>query len=148
MAWPPPSLANTNVEALVNDLEDEEVSGMRMRARPFATLVQMTALLYLGDYVAVGMLWKRSYDSDALLQEWINVVATPMMTGDSTRAIEGLQHLSSTSPLPFSQYAAEIAQMYLQRNENKRFAANNQSNATIPSVAPVVAFLESAQWTA
>jgi hypothetical protein len=113
-------------------------------------LVQMTALLYLGDYVAVGMLWKRSYDSDALLQEWINVVATPMMTGDSTRAIEGLQRLSSTSPPPFSQYAAEIAQMYLQRNENKRFAANNQSNtATIPSVAPVVAFLESpAQWNA
>jgi hypothetical protein len=38
MAWPPPSFANTNVEALVNDLEDEEVSGMMMRARPFATV--------------------------------------------------------------------------------------------------------------
>ena len=71
--------------------------------------------------------WKRSNDSDALLQEWINVVATPMMNGDSTRAMEGLQHLSSTSPAPFSQYAAEIAQMYLQRNENKQ-TANNKSN--------------------
>lgn len=106
----------------------------------------MTALLYLGDYVAVGMLLKRSNDSDALLQEWINVVATPMMNGDSTRAMEGLQHLSSTSPAPFSLYAAEIAQIYLQRNENKQTA--NKSTTTIPSMAPVVAFLESAQWTA
>ena len=38
MAWPPPSLANINVEALVNDLEEEEVSGMMMRPRPFATV--------------------------------------------------------------------------------------------------------------
>jgi len=34
-SWPPPSLSNLNVEALVNDCEDAEVSGQE---RPFGTV--------------------------------------------------------------------------------------------------------------
>lgn len=47
MAWPPPSLANINVEALVNDLEDEEVSGMMMRPRPSATVRFLYSAIFL-----------------------------------------------------------------------------------------------------
>lgn len=38
-AWSPPcSLVNINVEAFVNDCEEQEVSGILMAPRPFATV--------------------------------------------------------------------------------------------------------------
>lgn len=111
----------------------------------------MAALLYLGDYVAIGMLLKRSSgnNEDALLQEWIQLVAQPMMNRDTAQVLEGLQHVSTTSPPPFQHYAGEIGAMYIQRQQQQQ--ENNTptrgSSMSPAMMGPVVAFLETTQWS-
>lgn len=80
-------------------------------------------------------------DGDELLQEWWHAVACPILERDPTRAMQGLEHCSSHNPAPFSRYAAEIATVYLQRNEEDGAARTVSMDA-----APVVAFLET--WNA
>lgn len=110
----------------------------------------MIALLYIGDYAAVQHLLKRipapQQQEDTLLEEWTNVVAMPILQQDSTRALQGLQHVSGNSPPPFHQYAGELASMYLQRQENEAkgiVGNNNNNNSNIGG--HVVAFLEATQ---
>jgi len=92
--------------------------------------------------VEAGNVMRRTCIStqDAVLQEWCHVVALPMLERDSCRSIQGLQHCSSNSPAPFNIYAGEIASLYLQRNE----CSDSQTSSM---VGPVVAFLETAQWS-
>lgn len=79
---------------------------------------------------------------DELLQEWWHTVACPILEKDPTRAMQGLEQCSSHNPAPFSQYAAEIATVYLQRNED------STHTMSMAATAPVVAFLETTQWSA
>lgn len=104
------------------------------------------ALLYLGDLAAVEMLLKRTPpQQDALFQDWASVVAMPMMQRDAVRALQGLQHVSTSSPPPFNQYASEIASVYLQRQEQaKSGVGGSVKRKNYSNVGQVVAFLESA----
>jgi len=111
-------------------------------------LVHLTALLFLGNTVEVGHLMHRtlasSIQNDALLQEWYNVVACSMLERDTTRCIQGLQHVASNLPAPFQQYAADIMSQYLQRKEEEE--CSNVERKSMVGVGPVVAFLETAQF--
>jgi len=96
--------------------------------------------------VHAGHLMRRTLASnDALLQEWYNGVASPMMEHDVSRSIQGLQHVASNSPAPFPHYAAEILSIYLQRKEEEE--CGNVEKKNIVGVGAVVAFLETAQWS-
>jgi hypothetical protein len=75
--------------------------------------------------------------NDELLQEWWHTVACPILERDPTRAMQGLEQCSSHNPAPFSKYAAEIATVYLQRNED-----DSARTMCMAATAPVVAFLE------
>lgn len=81
--------------------------------------------------------------NDELLQEWWHTVACPILERDPTRAMQGLEQCSSNNPAPFSQYAAEIATVYLQRNED-----DSTRSMSMAATAPVVAFLETSQLSA
>jgi hypothetical protein len=85
--------------------------------------------------------------NDELLQEWWHTVACPILEKDPTRAMQGLEHCSSHNPAPFSRYAAEIASVYLQRNEEEKDSARTGVSMAA-ATAPVVAFLETTQWSA
>lgn len=104
----------------------------------------MCALLYLGEYAHVRHLMRRldaTTTNDELLHQWWHTVACPILERDPTRAMQGLEQCSSNNPAPFSQYAAEIATVYLQRNEEDSVRSRG-----IAATAPVVAFLETTPW--
>jgi hypothetical protein len=169
VSWPPLSLSpynRTRCREICRHAEDLEVSGNSSNIdKATVVIVQMAALLVLGDLSACRHLWRRHRDIDnnnnnsncirTALEPWWSVAAA-MLSNRYTAVWEGLQNLvasnhttnttntntASSSVLPSNvmlTYTTEIAQAYRHRLLKKVLMMNHQQQLT--PVAAVVASL-------
>lgn len=91
----------------------------RFGSRVPAQVVELAALLYIGEYVHARHVWRRwssSHNPPALLADWWTVGAAMMASGggdgDAAASADavwrGLEHIRTTHPSPLSRYAEEV----------------------------------------
>ena len=92
-------------------------------------VVEIAALLYVGQYVHARHVWRRwkssqtsnNADSSAatgeasLLADWWNVCVAMMESSDPSTIWSGLAHIQQTHPSPLNTYATEVGDMYRER---------------------------------
>jgi hypothetical protein len=107
----------------------------------------MAALLYLGEYVHVQHLWRRSRGAmdDPLAVAWWSVCVAAVEGNDNV-VMSLLQDYTQNHPEPLNHYAAHVQMAYQARRLDSKSKAK-KNDGTCDSTK-IVAFLETTKWNA
>jgi hypothetical protein len=104
-------------------------------------VVEMAALLFLGDLDGAKHLWKRSTEvvtmEQPLLTDWWKV-AVGMITNHPEALWSSLQHIANHHPAPINGYAAVVATAY--RKKLLHGITDNIQLATMPPLSKLLNF--------
>ena len=116
-------------------------------------VVEIAALLYVGQYVHARHVWRRWKTSlsinnaaasaagttagseSSLLSDWWTVCAAMMESSNSSAIWSGLAHIQQTHPSPLNTYATEVGDMYRERIITK-FGGGSGGRQLPPQVPP------------
>jgi hypothetical protein len=82
-------------------------------------VVELAALLYLGDYIPARHLWRRHRDAappavKAALEDWWNL-GRALMEHKPDEIWARIHHLQQSHPKPYCDYAREVGERHMQR---------------------------------
>mmetsp|Transcript_20036 Transcript_20036/g.55737 ORF Transcript_20036/g.55737 Transcript_20036/m.55737 type:complete len:205 (-) Transcript_20036:1224-1838(-) len=118
-AWPPQTLSH-DVEGVIDECERMELAAVPVTQTAHIPIIQLAALLFIGDYINARHVWRRwrgncrTEEEMKALADW-TALGHAMMNNNAKEVWAVLPQIHEAAPPPFNQYAVEVGDAFRRR---------------------------------